>query len=100
MTEVINDEKMINNSTSDARYAYLVTDYHNVYMFVIYGCMAIIGIVGNVITCLVILSNKFMHTATNFYLLNLALADLMILFFCCPVNHLIPKNNDFNCQLR
>lgn len=91
---------MFDNSTSDIRFAFLVTNYHSVYMFVIYLCMAIIGTVGNVVTCLVIFSNKFMHTATNFYLFNLALADLMILFFCCPVNQLIPKGSDLNCKIR
>lgn len=45
-------------------------------------CYALIfaaGLLGNVITCTVISRNKSMHTATNYYLFNLAISDLMLL---------------------
>ena len=35
--------------------------------------------VGNIAVCLVIVKNKSMHTATNYYLFSLAISDLMIL---------------------
>jgi hypothetical protein len=44
-----------------------------------YGILFTTGVFGNACTMLVILRNKFMHTATNFYLFNLALADLLSL---------------------
>jgi 7 transmembrane receptor (rhodopsin family) len=37
------------------------------------------GILGNVITCVVIAKNKTMHTATNYYLFNLAVSDFLVL---------------------
>lgn len=37
------------------------------------------GVLGNVITCTVISRNKSMHTATNYYLFNLAISDLILL---------------------
>ncbi len=45
----------------------------------IYVVIFISGVVGNVAVCLVIIKNKSMHTATNYYLFSLAVSDLMIL---------------------
>ncbi|KAM8706837.1 hypothetical protein ACLKA7_011005 [Drosophila subpalustris] len=44
-----------------------------------YALIFIAGILGNLITCIVISRNNFMHTATNFYLFNLAISDLILL---------------------
>ena len=44
-----------------------------------YVIIFISGIIGNVAVCLVIVKNKSMHTATNYYLFSLAISDLMIL---------------------
>lgn len=46
-----------------------------------YFVIFVAGILGNVITCLVIAKNKTMHTATNYYLFNLAVSDLLVLMF-------------------
>ena len=51
---------------------------------IIYGCLFLSGIFGNVCTCLVIAKNKYMHTATNYYLFNLAIADLLLLVIGLP----------------
>ena len=37
------------------------------------------GVTGNIAVCLVIVKNKSMHTATNYYLFSLACSDLMML---------------------
>lgn len=44
-----------------------------------YAIIFIAGVLGNVITCIVISRNKSMHTATNYYLFNLAISDLLLL---------------------
>lgn len=46
-----------------------------------YILIFIAGVLGNVITCVVIATNKTMHTATNYYLANLAVSDSLILLF-------------------
>ncbi|XP_031777971.1 pyrokinin-1 receptor-like [Nasonia vitripennis] len=55
-----------------------------IYMLVIYICIGIIGVVGNIITCIVIATNKSMHTVTNCYLFNLAISDLLMIIFAFP----------------
>ncbi len=51
---------------------------------VIYCVIFITGIVGNICTCIVIARNKYMQTATNYYLFNLAIADLLVLILGLP----------------
>ena len=46
-----------------------------------YLLILVTGILGNVITCVVIAKNKTMHTATNYYLFNLAVSDFLVLIF-------------------
>jgi hypothetical protein len=48
---------------------------------VLYVVIFIVGILGNMITCAVITTNRTMHTATNYYLFNLAVSDSLILLF-------------------
>ncbi|XP_061192743.1 pyrokinin-1 receptor-like [Saccostrea echinata] len=51
---------------------------------IIYSILLVTGVLGNICTCFVIARNKFMHTATNFYLFNLAIADLLLLVIGLP----------------
>ena len=46
---------------------------------IIYSIFLVVGISGNLATCIVIISNEYMRTATNVYLLNLAIADIATL---------------------
>lgn len=43
-----------------------------------------IGIVGNVMVPLVIVKTKDMRNSTNIFLMNLSIADLMVLLVCTP----------------
>jgi hypothetical protein len=51
---------------------------------VIYCVIFVTGIIGNVSTCVVIARNRYMQTATNYYLFNLAVADLLVLVLGLP----------------
>lgn len=48
---------------------------------IFYCFIFVAGIVGNLSICIVIAKNKSMHTATNYYLFNLAVSDFMLLLF-------------------
>ena len=45
----------------------------------IYATILLTGVVGNVSTCVVIATNRAMHSPTNFYLLSLAVSDVLTL---------------------
>ncbi|XP_066994782.2 pyrokinin-1 receptor-like [Anabrus simplex] len=51
---------------------------------VLYSIIFLTGVVGNVVTCIVISRNKHMHTATNYYLFSLAVSDLLLLVTGLP----------------
>ncbi|XP_059080613.1 neuromedin-U receptor 1-like isoform X3 [Tigriopus californicus] len=75
---------------SDAEYLAMVLGPKNVGLpllipiTIIYVLIFISGVIGNVAVCLVIIKNKSMHTATNYYLFSLAISDLMILVLGLP----------------
>ena len=46
---------------------------------IIYSIFLIVGVFGNLSTCIVIISNEYMRTPTNIYLLNMAIADIATL---------------------
>lgn len=53
-------------------------------MTIVYSLIFVTGVLGNVITCSVIARNKYMHTATNYYLFSLAISDLLLLLLGLP----------------
>ena len=49
------------------------------FLTIIYSLFLVVGVFGNLSTCIVIMSNEYMRSATNVYLLNLAIADIATL---------------------
>ncbi|CAH0561228.1 unnamed protein product [Brassicogethes aeneus] len=64
------------------------------------------GLFGNLSVCIVIVKQSTLHTATNYYLFNLAVSDLMLLVFGLPNDlfcywHLYPwEMGQFFCKIR
>lgn len=58
---------------------------------IVYSIIFLTGMLGNIITCVVISRNKSMHTATNYYLFSLAVSDLLLLLsgLCIYSNNII-----------
>jgi len=52
--------------------------------FVLFSLVLAVGVVGNTLVLLVILTSKSMRSSTNIFLLNLSIADLLVLIICCP----------------
>ncbi|XP_019884279.1 neuropeptides capa receptor isoform X1 [Camponotus floridanus] len=50
----------------------------------VYVMIFVTGVFGNVVTCIVIRRNPVMQTATNYYLFNLAISDLLLLILGLP----------------
>ncbi|KAH7723199.1 Protein NMUR-2 [Aphelenchoides avenae] len=74
---------------------------------VIYVVILILGVLGNLCTCLVILKNKSMQNPTNYYLFSLAISDLLMLVLGLPMElygvvdvHYPYRFGEFVCKLR
>ena len=46
---------------------------------IIYSIFLVVGVGGNLFTCIVIICNEYMRTPTNIFLLNLAIVDIATL---------------------
>ncbi|GBN74335.1 Orexin receptor type 2, partial [Araneus ventricosus] len=44
----------------------------------------IVGLVGNALVCVSVYRNHTMRTVTNYFIVNLALADFLVILFCLP----------------
>ena len=53
---------------------------------IFYVVVFLCGVVGNLLVCVVILRSKCLHSAMNYYLISLALADLILLILGKPGN--------------
>ncbi|KYO37585.1 neuromedin-U receptor 2 [Alligator mississippiensis] len=54
-------------------------------MSLIYALIFVVGVVGNLLVCLVIIKHRNMKTPTNYYLFSLAISDLLVLVFGMPL---------------
>ncbi|XP_074605513.1 pyrokinin-1 receptor-like isoform X2 [Brevipalpus obovatus] len=53
-------------------------------MTILYTLILVTGAFGNVCACIVIARNKYMRTATNYYLFSLSISDLLLLILGLP----------------
>ena len=54
-------------------------------MTILYVVTFLLGAIGNAVTCIVIVCNRYMHTATNYYLFSMAISDLLLLVTGLPI---------------
>lgn len=52
----------------------------------VYTIMIIVSLIGNILIILVVAKNKRMRTTTNYYIVNLAVSDLLVTLSCTWVN--------------
>ena len=60
----------------------IVPHWEAIIKITVYSIIMITAVVGNVLIILVVLRNKQMRTTTNFYIVNLAVSDLLVTGFC------------------
>lgn len=59
---------------------------HNTLIILAYSILSAISLFGNTLVCYVIFKNKRLHTATNLFIANLALSDLLVTTLNVPFN--------------
>jgi neuropeptide FF receptor 2 len=53
-----------------------------------YGLIILLALIGNAVVILVVARNKRMHTPTNYFIVNLAVSDILVTSMCTWV-HLV-----------
>lgn len=49
-----------------------------------HSAVFVIGIVGNTLVCVAVYKNHSMRTVTNYFIVNLAVADFLVILLCLP----------------
>ncbi|NWH60230.1 NMUR1 protein, partial [Geococcyx californianus] len=85
--ETLFDPKDVNLTEEQLRDKYLGPRRSSFFVpvCVIYLLIFVVGAVGNMLTCIVILRHRFMRTPTNYYLFSLAVSDLLVLLLGMPL---------------
>lgn len=60
------------------------TDLFTVFWFIIFILVIFIAFIANIIIILAILRDKTMYTSTYFYIINVNIADLILVLSCLP----------------
>ncbi|KAK6633169.1 hypothetical protein RUM43_012913 [Polyplax serrata] len=51
-------------------------------LVVMHALVFFVGLIGNALVCLAVYRNHSMRTVTNYFIVNLALADFLVILFC------------------
>ncbi|XP_015108917.1 orexin receptor type 2 isoform X2 [Diachasma alloeum] len=89
VTEGGNDTCTNDYCISDEAYIDLIADYltprgWDLVLIGIHITVFIGGIIGNSLVCAAVYRNHTMRNVTNYYIVNLAVADLMVIILCLP----------------
>ena len=58
--------------------------YAQVFITIMYSTVTVVAIGGNVIVCYIVLAYQRMRTVTNYFIMNLAVSDLLMAVICIP----------------
>ncbi|GAB6031556.1 hypothetical protein CHUAL_009321 [Chamberlinius hualienensis] len=85
---VVNVSNLSSNNESDLRDSPGSPVMNNlaiqVFFYIIYSIIFILGVFGNVLVCYVVMRNKAMQSVTNFFITNLALSDILNCLLAVP----------------
>lgn len=68
--------------TSDVVPPYM--KHMTIILVILHVSVFITGLVGNLLVCLSVYRNKSLQTVTNYYIVNLAVADFLVILICLP----------------
>lgn len=82
------DVNTTENSTLDCDLVHPNSTLANVYflsaVYSMYAIIFVVALIGNSFVCYIVLSSPPMRTVTNYFILNLAIGDVLITILCVP----------------
>ncbi|KAL1513582.1 hypothetical protein ABEB36_002977 [Hypothenemus hampei] len=70
------DQELVENNIVPKPWMYILIFFHCV--------VFVIGLFGNIMVCVAVYRNHSMRTVTNYFIVNLAVADALVILFCLP----------------
>ena len=84
MTEISEELDLNSTSTGGSSTGFKISYFVQVLIIVMYSVVTVIAIGGNGIVCYLVYAYKRMHTVPNYFIVNLAISDIMMAVFCIP----------------
>jgi hypothetical protein len=81
---ILNSTLNLSNITDDDSNMYEVNSYVKTFLSMIYGVISVLSVFGNGLIIWAVRRNKRMHNVTNYFISNLAMADVVIGLFATP----------------
>ncbi|XP_002732004.1 RYamide receptor-like [Saccoglossus kowalevskii] len=53
-----------------------------VILAILYACTSLLAVIGNLVVCYIVLGNPRMRTVTNYFIVNLAISDILMAVLC------------------
>jgi len=99
------DNDAVNDANDEPFYEFIKQPVHMVVIYTLaYAAVFLMAVIGNVLVICVVFSNSSMHTVTNYFIVNLAIADLLVGLLCLPItlvaNLISGKHTSNNTWLR
>ncbi|KAK2163053.1 hypothetical protein LSH36_86g00013 [Paralvinella palmiformis] len=79
-----NDYCVSDSEYLDMIISYIYPDGFEWCLIAIYTVVFVVGLIGNSLVCYVVWRNKSMQTVTNCFIVNLSVADLLVILVCLP----------------
>lgn len=68
--------------------------YH-AFVYTMYAIVFVLAVLGNGVVCYIIVSSSRMRTVRNYFIMNLAVSDIMFIIFCVPASSYEYLNQSF-----
>ena len=76
----------VNVTEAPTYYPVLKQPIHMIILYSLaYTLVFLLGILGNSLVVIVVYRNPRMHNVTNYFIVNLAVADILVCLFCLPI---------------
>lgn len=83
-SDVFLNDSFLPDTPSDYEFFYRHTVTLTAVYCVAYVIVFLVGLIGNSFVIAVVLRSPKMRTTTNFFIVNLAMADILVIVFCLP----------------
>ncbi|XP_046359634.1 RYamide receptor-like [Haliotis cracherodii] len=83
----------MNDTDLQDQFPWKISEYMEIILIIMYSIITITAIGGNGVVCYLVFAYKRMHTVPNYFIVNLAVSDLLLAVFCIPFTAAVNLKN-------